>query len=206
MSYFIDCDEYIYLKPDSISHEVCDYLIHLFETAEIGAVNDGTVVGGFLPKIKKTRDMNLGPITNKFDNTLYNEISLNLDPYFKGNKCEKVMPLMKKVADSGYHVQKYESNVGYYNYHEDELFEYMENVVRRRVLTFIWYLNTVEEGGETEFFNGRIKIKPEKGKLLIFPSTWTYMHRGNMPISSDKYIVTGWISSDVHFIKDLKTN
>jgi hypothetical protein len=149
MSYFIDCDEYIYLKPDSISHEVCDYLIHLFETAEIGSVNDGTVVGGFLPKIKKTRDMNLGPLTNKFDNTLYNEISLNLDPYFKGNKCEKVMPLMKNVADSGYHVQKYESNVGYYNYHEDELFEYMENVVRRRVLTFIWYLNTVEEGGET---------------------------------------------------------
>ena len=31
------------------------------------------------------------------------------------------------------------------------------------------------------------------GKLLIFPATWTYMHRGNVPISEDKYIVTGWL-------------
>ena len=66
-----------------------------------------------------------------------------------------------------------------------------------RIITFLWYLNTVEEGGETEFFNGRISIKPEKGKLLLFPSTWTYIHRGNMPISNDKYILTGWIYCDM---------
>ena len=36
------------------------------------------------------------------------------------------------------------------------------------------------------------KIKPKKGRLLIFPSTWTYIHGGNTPISNDKYIVTGW--------------
>jgi hypothetical protein len=55
----------------------------------------------------------------------------------------------------------------------------------------------VNEGGETEFFNGRIKIKPEKGKLLLFPSTWTFMHKGNTPISSNKYIVTGWLYADI---------
>ena len=41
------------------------------------------------------------------------------------------------------------------------------------------------------FKNG--KIKAEKGKLLIFPSSWTYIHRGNIPISDDKYIITGWV-------------
>jgi hypothetical protein len=77
------------------------------------------------------------------------------------------------------------------------LFKKTNNSIKSRLLTFIWYLNTVENGGETEFFNGRIKIKPEKGKLLLFPSTWTYNHKGNIPISSDKYIVTGWVWGDI---------
>jgi hypothetical protein len=30
------------------------------------------------------------------------------------------------------------------------------------------------------------------GKLLLFPASWVFPHRGKMPISEDKYIVTGW--------------
>ena len=56
----------------------------------------------------------------------------------------------------------------------------------------MWYLNTVDEGGETEFFDGGI-IKPSKGTLVLFPATWDNVHRGKMPISSDKYICNGWI-------------
>jgi hypothetical protein len=40
-------------------------------------------------------------------------------------------------------------------------------------------------------------IKPKSGKLLIFPACWTYPHRGTMPISDDKYIITGWIMTNV---------
>jgi hypothetical protein len=55
----------------------------------------------------------------------------------------------------------------------------------------LWYLNTVNDGGETEIL-GDIIVKPEAGKLLLFPASWTFPHRGKMPISEDKYIVTGW--------------
>ena len=59
-------------------------------------------------------------------------------------------------------------------------------------LTYIWYLNDVIEGGETEFF-GNYKIKPEVGKLVLFPACWSFPHCGLMPISSNKYIITGWL-------------
>ena len=61
-----------------------------------------------------------------------------------------------------------------------------------RHLTFLWYLNDVEEGGETEFW-GQYGIKPEAGKLILFPASWTFPHKANVPISSDKYIITGWL-------------
>ena len=87
-------------------------------------------------------------------------------------------------------IQKYEQNKGKYIYHNDSSIKLDKN--KFRVITFLWYLNDVEEGGETEFF-GYYKIKPECGNILLFPSGWIYPHCGKMPISSDKYIITGWL-------------
>ena len=62
-----------------------------------------------------------------------------------------------------------------------------------RILTFIAYLNDVEEGGETEFLYYPKRIKPEQGKIILFPGALTHTHRGNPPISNTKYIITGWV-------------
>ena len=59
----------------------------------------------------------------------------------------------------------------------------------RRFLAIQWYLNDVEEGGETEFRNG-LQIKPKAGTLLIFPPLWTYPHKANPAVSHTKYIAT----------------
>ena len=71
----------------------------------------------------------------------------------------------------------------------------MDNQATGRIITFIWYLNNVEEGGETLFED--FKIKPMEGSSLFFPATWTYPHSGAMPTSNDKYIITGWIYNKV---------
>ena len=76
-----------------------------------------------------------------------------------------------------------------YKYHNDfKIEETMEN----RALTYLWYLNDVDEGGETEFYNGK-KIQPQQGKLLLFPSFWTHAHKANVPLSNNKYIITGFV-------------
>jgi len=58
--------------------------------------------------------------------------------------------------------------------------------------TWMVYLNDVEEGGETEFLYQHKRLKPEQGTLVIWPASFTHTHRGNPPLSNDKYIVTGW--------------
>jgi hypothetical protein len=62
-----------------------------------------------------------------------------------------------------YSIRVYHKNDGYFLEHFDQ--SAGANVTR--LFAFILYLNTVEEGGETEFPDFNYKCKPEEGKLLI---------------------------------------
>ena len=62
-----------------------------------------------------------------------------------------------------------------------------------RVVFWMYYLNDVAEGGETEFYFQKTSIRPEKGTLVIAPAGFTHTHRGNVPLSNDKYIATSWL-------------
>jgi hypothetical protein len=38
-----------------------------------------------------------------------------------------------------------------------------------------------------------MKVKPKKGSLVIFPAGFTHTHKGHVPLSDDKYVVTSWL-------------
>ena len=63
-------------------------------------------------------------------------------------------------------------------------------ISKRRILEI--YLNVVEEGGETEFLSQKKRYNPVAYTALLWPGSWTHQHRGNPPLSGDKYILTGW--------------
>ena len=62
-----------------------------------------------------------------------------------------------------------------------------------RALAFTVYLNDIEEGGETEFLHFSKRVKPKKGRIVIWPAAFPYVHRGNPPLSGEKYILTSWL-------------
>ena len=67
------------------------------------------------------------------------------------------------------------------------------DVVSARYLVFLWYLNDVAEGGETEFCDLGVKVAPRAGRLLMFPPYWMYQHAGRPPVSGDKYILSTYL-------------
>jgi len=196
-------DIYMYVDKENISKEKCEIIINKFiddERKDKGVTSLGE------SKYKVTKDIVISGLYDwkEIDDYLYEKLYLALNKYSKNilkKKTGENITLFGKlinmenyiigIADYGYQVQHYKSNEGFYEWHTDNIKRDVLKINQDRVLTFIWYLNDVEVGGETEFLNG--KIKPTAGKLLLFPSTWTYIHKGNMPISNDKYIVTGWL-------------
>ena len=87
--------------------------------------------------------------------------------------------IQKTLPTEGYHVWHVEHGKGYEN--------------EARALVYSIYLNDVEDGGETEFLNFSKRVKPKKGRIVIWPAGFPYVHRGNPPLSGEKYILTSWI-------------
>jgi prolyl 4-hydroxylase len=65
----------------------------------------------------------------------------------------------------------------------------------KRFLVYFWYLNDVDEGGETIFYrlDQPLAVKPRQGRLIMFPVNWQYLHAGLLPLSHDKYIIGGYL-------------
>ena len=62
-----------------------------------------------------------------------------------------------------------------------------------RALSAIVYLNNNYEGGHVEFTNFGIKIKPEPGMLLLFPSNYAYRHIAHPVTEGTKYAIVTWL-------------
>jgi len=130
----------------------------------------------------------VAPWSSKLPGLINDHISRALYEYFE---CFPVLntnssalysirqKLQKTDVAGGFHAWHYE------NSHLDSL---------HRVLAWTIYLNDVPEGGETEFLYQSQRVKPVKGRTVIFPAGFMHTHRGNPPISNEKYILTGWFS------------
>ena len=87
-------------------------------------------------------------------------------------------------------IQYYKPGEGYVAYHTERGSSTPINSTRH--LVFMTYLNTVTDGGGTEFFHQNVITSAEQGKTLIWPADWTHTHRGVVSTTQEKYIITGW--------------
>lgn len=62
-----------------------------------------------------------------------------------------------------------------------------------RSISPILYLNDNYDGGEIEFVNFDIKIKPEPGMLVLFPSSFPYAHIAHPVTNGTKYAIVTWL-------------
>ena len=189
--------ELIWVKEKSLSQDFCNQAINKFETdpyRKAGEVDQNN------PRIDKDLKITIDTtITHNIawreeDEVLYKALGNALYEYeihlqkTSSGKWNLHPSDGYQVKDTGYMVQKYEPN-GFYNWHHD----WCMNEGWSRIYTYIWYINTIkeEDGGWTEFIDGT-RIQPKVGSILLFPATWTYVHRG-YTTKVPKYIVTGWI-------------
>ncbi len=113
-------------------------------------------------------------------------------PLYGEHKAEDFMKVLYRLGPI--QAQKYQAGVGNYNYWHCEVYpQAPHNEALHRTLLFMFYLNDVAEGGQTEFYYQNKAISPRTGRMVIAPAYFTHTHRGCVPVSNDKYILTSWI-------------
>ena len=178
---------FIFERPSALPPSFCDAVIERFEShpehqyaGRVGQLRAED------PGVKRTTDLVVSnkPDWKDVDEIFFRSLAAAIKEfretyrYFKG-----------PFKDEGYQVQRYRPGE-FYHWHVDG----GSHELGLRQLVALWYLNDVPgPGGETEFLYQGVAIRPERGKLVLFPPFWTHEHRAAVLRAGAKYIATTWI-------------
>jgi hypothetical protein len=180
-------NSFIFERPHALPDAFCDEVVRRFEAQpeyhRAGVIGQ---TGMQADGVKKTTDLVVSDKEDwkDLDQIFFRCVAAALGefretfPYFKG-----------PFKDLGYQVQRYLEGE-YYHWHIDG----GSHQFSQRQLVVLWYLNDVPgPGGETEFLYQGVSVRPEKGKMILFPPFWTHEHRAARLEKGVKYIATTWV-------------
>lgn len=180
-------DNFVRVYDGAMPLTVCERLLATFENfAEHQVVNGRTVRSGL--EGSQWTEMDIGKLANQ-------ELKQDFHRWIQEYKaryehdCGLAEPLPAPGGYAQLIMKRYLSggNEGFQT-HFDSLRD-----VSNRYLVILWYLNDVAEGGETEFPDLELAVKPKAGRLLIFPPFWMYRHTALAPVSNPKYILSTYL-------------
>jgi len=184
--------DFIATYPNAVPDELTDWLISFIDRTyyykqEGGDKNDGPLALDNRGPHRSDRQVVIESFAPGEANRLLEYVGGCLGRYI----TEVVPSLTNFGFTSGLTLlQKTCPMQGYHNFHcEDTSYN-----TSGRTLTWMVYLNTVERG-ETEWLYQKKRVSPQKGMVVLWPGSFTHLHRGNPPMS-DKYVATGWFQAD----------
>jgi len=188
-------EDFIGIYENAYSQEFCNTVIKYYEDMnEAGFGKNRLICEGTKPLLKN--DTTVFPHEESLINlTATKELMNHFNKEFWGQHYKDYVQKFDMISALGSHnsfsarIQKTKIGGGYHTWHCEVDSKFNSN----RLLAWMVYLNDIEEGGETEFLYQHKRIKPKTGTLLIWPAGFTHTHRGNPPISNEKYIITGWV-------------
>lgn len=176
----VNLNEFIQLYENTITPDICQYLIDLFEqNPELWNDGDDSSTVFNLTSVRS-----LSEEVDKIHKDLIKNVFEFRDKYYE-LFGDDVFP--EKHAFEQFKIQKYEpSQDGTY----ETIVDIKDYDSARRFLSFTWFLNN-NQAGQIEFLD--FFIQPEAGSLLINPPFWMYPHRKHKPIEDSQYILKTYL-------------
>jgi prolyl 4-hydroxylase len=177
----LELNDLIQVYDDVLEKNQCEELINFYEK---NSTNQERVDNSGVPTFTQLNLTEIGK-----DMKIHKDIVSKIFEYKKiyyDYICDECFPsnnTFEKIK-----IKKYETTgKDFFDTHVDV----KDHASSKRYLSFLFYLNDVEEGGET-IFKG-LTIKPKIGRMIVFPPLWMYPHKGCVPISNEKYIMSSYL-------------
>jgi hypothetical protein len=164
-------NDLIQVYDETLDPSVCDFLINVLESSQQLQLN-------LTDASKNSEEI------NNVHNHIISKVFEYKKQYYEfiDDRCFPEQHNFEK-----FHIQKFRINEDYVAPHV----EVQDYESARRFLAFKFFLNTVEQGGETAFSDFR--VSPTQGSLLVFPPLWPFPYKEEIPINCDKYVLNCYL-------------
>ena len=182
-----DLARYVQWFDHALDANLCRRLIESFDELERFQMRNDRGAINALPSSAWT-ELNVSKVADASFEALFRQQTLQyLDRY--NEQVRMTLPIPPRNRLENLRIKRYLADQDdQFQPHFDAL-DYTCN----RYMVFLWYLNDVAEGGETEFCDLGLRVDARAGRLLMFPPYWMYQHAGLPPRSNDKYIISTYL-------------
>jgi hypothetical protein len=183
----------IWTAGNALSPELCRQIVARFEKDDrkrYGKNEEGQLFDnrqGRLLKVSRLSEW------RDLDQAIFEAVGRVLQAYFRAYRFSI------SFSDEGYEVGCYLPGEGC-----KEHFDYGNRL--SRVASLLFYLNDVEDGGETVFPRQGIAVHPETGSALLFPPFHTHPHLANPPVTGPRYFLVTWANAIQNLSGRLKSS
>jgi hypothetical protein len=179
----VELNDLVQVYDNVLEPEICNFLIDIFEQ-----IKDKYEKVENLEAKQSFTQFNLTENSSNYGDDVENVHKLLIQKTFEyRNKYYELMDsrvFPQEHAFEQYRIKKYNNDgIDQFGTHVDVV----DYSTARRFLSFFWYLNDVEVGGETRFTG--LSVTPKQGSLLVFPPLWMFPHKAEPPISGPKYLL-----------------
>ena len=185
--------DYIKVYDSVYTEKQCAHFINLIDGGEqfVGKVTKGKIDGAVDTSVKNALDVNISEeyphdaqLIMGMVEQVIRQYSKDVDLYVPARGADAIFGRIYKEGD------------GFYKHHVDA----GDVMTIDRVLSMLLYLTDVE-GGELVFPRLNYSIQPKAGRMVVFPSSWMYVHGANMPTKGDRYVIRIFILGSNHDIR-----
>ena len=174
-------NNFIFKNTGCLSKNYCKNLINFFE-------NNQSIAEKGIAGSKRLNDLEIGINVHTFSDELLIALNDTIEKY------KKKYPLINTKLDRWQidkiaQLMRYEPNNFYSSIHCESGVNYPY-----RIFAWMIYLNSIKDGGGTEFLHFNKTLIAKAGDMYIWPSGWTHLHRGVVAPYERKYLLTGWVS------------
>jgi hypothetical protein len=179
------------ISYDNVGKNISNMVPEWEQHINNGSLNWSPSYVGENENMPEVRSVNSIGISNEdTSNIILNNIRKELDNAYQAyinDYCERYHT--NNIGSDAYHILKYEKGHHYKAHHDwarGDMFD-------KRTFSLLHYLNDDFEGGELNFIEFGLKIKPKKNQLIIFPAHFPYAHQVEPVLSGERWTITKFL-------------
>lgn len=189
----------ILIAPNVISQEGIDALVHHIKTSKTEDLSvfdpdkSNKSRGTEWITDKKTRDTQIAPIEPVFpqiNELMHHIVKQVINPFYQFEVDSSEVPQLLSYGVGGHYLPHIDGEGIWTAPDQTQIWRKTVD----RDLTMVLYLNNDFEGGDFVFSDLHIRVRPEPGLLVCFPSNRYYRHGVEPVTKGNRYSMVTWMT------------